>query len=87
MDDGKDHPVEDEKMEKTFDLNPEEDICSTEQNQSSMCIHECSNKASVADSKWKDTEQIFCAGGRVEMEAKNQTYKQTQIKYEENFKP
>ena len=38
LDNKKDHVVKDEKMEKTFELNSEEDICSTEQNQRSMCI-------------------------------------------------
>ena len=29
LEDEKEHVFEDEKMEKTFELNPEEDICST----------------------------------------------------------
>ena len=45
-------------MEKTFELNPEEDICSTEQNQSSMCIQESSNKDFVADNSKGDILQI-----------------------------
>ena len=52
LDDKQDHVIEDEKMEKTFELNPEQDICSTEQNQSSICIQEFSAKVSIAvDSK------------------------------------
>ena len=52
LDDKQDHVVEDEKMEKTVELNPEEDICSTKPNQIYMCIQECSTKVSVAaDSK------------------------------------
>ena len=58
LDDKQDHVVEDEKMEKTFELNPEEDICSTEQNQSSMCIQECSTKFSVAADSKGDILQI-----------------------------
>ena len=58
LDDGQDHVVEDEKMEKTFELDSEEDICSTEQNQSSMCIQECSTKAYVVANSKGDILQI-----------------------------
>ena len=52
LEDENEHVFQVEKMEKTFELNPEEDICSTEQNQSSICIQEFSAKVSIAvDSK------------------------------------
>ena len=44
----KDHVLEEGKMEKTFNLNPDENIASTEPKQSSTCVQESSTKVSVA---------------------------------------
>ena len=52
LNDEKEHVLEDEKMEKTSDLTPEEDMGSTEQQQSSICVQESSTKIYIAvDSK------------------------------------
>ena len=57
MRDEQEHVLEDEKGEKTLDLNPEEDIISTVQKQNSICVHESSTKASFAgDSKGNNLE-------------------------------
>ena len=47
--DEQEHVLEDEKMEKTLDLNPKEDIISTLQKQNSICVHESSTNYSFAD--------------------------------------
>ena len=52
LEDEQEHVLEDEKMEKTLDLNLEEDISSTEQKQNSICVQEISTIVFfAADSK------------------------------------
>ena len=48
LDDEREHSFKNEKMEKTSDLNPDEDIGSTEHKKSFICVHDSSTKFFVA---------------------------------------